>query len=82
MYSVFPNGSNGGYTGLPLPLPLGGLDFVFLGSRLKNGNEGRSVKNVSSKKGLSKNPNPVLPNNPVGNCLFCLEPKLIRNSLF
>ena len=80
MYSVFPKGSKGGYTGtLPLPLPLWGLDLVFLGARLKNGIEGRSSKKAASKNGRSKNPvpnpNPVLPINPVGNCLFCLEPR-------
>ena len=80
MYSVFPKGSKGGYTGtLPLPLPLWGLDLVFLGARLKNGIEGRLSKKVASKNGRSKNPvpnpTPVLPNNPVENCLFCLEPR-------
>ena len=80
MYSVFPKGSKGGYTGtLPLPLPLWGLDLVFLGARLKNGIEGKSSKKAASKNGRSKNPvpnpNPVLPINPVENCLFCLEPR-------
>ena len=83
MYSVFPKGSKGGYTGtLPLPLPLWGLDLVFLGARLKNGIEGKSSKKAASKNGRSKNPvpnpNPVLLINPVENCLFCLEPRKLN----
>ena len=87
MYSVFPKGSKGGYTGtLPLPLPLWGLDLVFLGARLKNGIEGKSSKKAASKNGRSKNPvpnpNPVLPINPVENCLFCLGPRKLNINIY